>query len=117
MSERSSLLRPSRLRCAVLWAACVLSADPGLARADAEPQSEQADIVVVAVAGKCRIKRAGMLISNRDLAKLGSGWPQDRPLRVEEPRGADRKCLTKIVLDLEKKGFRSFVFIDPPTGD
>jgi hypothetical protein len=102
------------LVCVTILAACLLPTAPVRAeteRTDAEPQ--KADIVVVAVAGKCRIKRAGMLVSDRDLTKLGSGWPEDRPLRVEEPRGADRKCLTKIVLDLEKKGFRSFVFVDP----
>lgn len=98
---------------ATLAVACGNLAIPASAQPQDAPGAGKADIVVVAVAGKCRIKRAGMLISNRDLAKLGSGWPQDRPLRVEEPRGADRKCLTKIVLDLEKKGFRSFVFVDP----
>lgn len=116
MAER----RPSWRRQVgvTLAAAFLLQTVPVMAEAemaDAEPQA--ADIVVVAVAGKCRVKRAGMLVTNRDLAKLGSGWPKDRPLRVEEPRGADRKCLTKIVLDLEKKGFRSFVFVDPAPRD
>ncbi|WP_156840033.1 hypothetical protein [Novosphingobium aquimarinum] len=103
-----------RLVGASISIACLLGAVPALGEADrAEAEPPKADIVVVAVAGKCRVKRAGMLVNNRDLAKLGSGWPKDRPLRVEEPRGADRKCLTRIVLDLEKKGFRSFVFVDP----
>jgi hypothetical protein len=117
MAERRVTARLAMLVCGALSAASLLSATFASAGTEPEAEPQQADIVVVAVAGKCRVKRAGMLVSNRDLAKLGSGWPQDRPLRVEEPRGADRKCLTKIVLDLEKKGFRSFVFIDPPAGD
>lgn len=74
------------------------------------------DIVVVATSGKCRIVRAGVVMGDREMRDLSNGWPPDRPLRVVEPRGADRKCLTRIVLDLEKQGFRSIVFIDPPAG-
>lgn len=73
------------------------------------------DIVVRAVRGRCEIAYAGSTLDGRGLQHLADGWPAGRPLRVLEPRGADRKCLIHISLDLARRGFNSLQFVDPPS--
>jgi len=76
------------------------------------------DIVVRAVRGRCEIAYAGSRLDGRALDRLVDGWPAGRPLRVLEPRGANRKCLVRVTLLLADKGFTNVQFVDPaPTVD
>jgi hypothetical protein len=96
-------------------AGLLLLASAAAAGPAADPAS--AEIVVQAVRGKCRIAYAGSLLDGHGLQRLADGWPADQPLRVVEPRGANRKCLTRIALELAGKGFNHLIFIDPPSPD
>lgn len=84
--------------------------------ASAAESSDQTapDIVVRAVRGRCEIVYAGSKLDGRGQRKLADGWPAGRPLRVLEPRGADRDCLVRITFSLAKLGFNDLVFVDPP---
>ncbi|WBO20862.1 hypothetical protein [Sphingomonas abietis] len=79
------------------------------------PASNNPDIVVRAVRGRCEIVYAGSTLDGRGQRKLAGGWPAGKPLRVLEPRGADRRCLVKITLSLAELGFNDLVFVDAPT--
>jgi hypothetical protein len=70
------------------------------------------DIVVRAVRGRCEIAYAGSKLDGRALERLADGWPAGRPLRVLEPRGANRRCLVRVTLLLADKGFTNVQFID-----
>lgn len=72
-----------------------------------------ADIVVRAKRGRCEIIYAGSRLDGRALERLSNGWPAGRPLRVEEPRGANRKCLVQVTLQLAERGFKTVQFVDP----
>ncbi|SFS11032.1 hypothetical protein [Sphingomonas jatrophae] len=72
------------------------------------------DIVVRAVRGRCELVYAGSRLDGRALQRMADGWPEGRPLRVLEPRGASRSCLAKITFELADRGFRSVEFVDPP---
>jgi len=79
-----------------------------------EPTTETTpDIVVRARRGRCEIIYAGSKLDGRALERLSDGWPAGRPLRVQEPRGADRKCLVQVTLQLADKGFKTVQFVDP----
>lgn len=71
------------------------------------------DIVVRAVRGRCNIVYAGSQLDGRALDRLVDGWPAGRPLRVLEPRGANRKCLVKVTFQLAERGFTNIQFIEP----
>jgi hypothetical protein len=83
-----------------------------------EPAIESTvDIVVRARRGRCEIIYAGSKLDGRALERLSNGWPAGRPLRVQEPHGADRKCLVHVTLQLADRGFKTVQFIDPTTRD
>jgi hypothetical protein len=71
------------------------------------------DIIVRAVRGRCEIVYAGSTLDGRALKRMADGWPEGRPLRVVEPRGASRKCLIKITFKLAEQGFNQVQFVDP----
>ncbi len=84
-----------------------------LAAAAQVPLAPPADIVVRARRGRCEIVYAGSKLDGRDLQRLSDGWPAGRPLRVQEPRGAKRKCLVRVTLTLSERGFNNIEFVDP----
>jgi hypothetical protein len=86
----------------------VMSAGQSPINAEAPP-----DIIVRAVRGRCKIVYAGSVLDGRALKRLANGWPEGRPLRVMEPRGASRKCLIKITFELAEHGFNQVQFVDP----
>lgn len=99
----------------MIGAAFILAtlAAPAPASAPTPAPDAPADIVVVAARGRCHIVYAGSKLDGRALQRLANGWPSGRPLRVREPNRADRKCLTKIALELSERGFNNLVFVSP----
>lgn len=104
------------LSAMIVAALILLAGAPGPAPESASGPASQsgADIVVRASRGRCEIAYAGSKLEGKGLQKLADGWPAGRPLRVLEPRRADRKCLTHIALVLAEKGFNNLEFVDPP---
>lgn len=83
-----------------------------LAQSGTDPAPE---IVVRAVRGRCEIVYAGSRLDGRGLQRLADGWPAGAPLRVQEPRRADRKCLVRVALMLSEQGFNNIQFVEPAT--
>ena len=79
------------------------------------PEAAPDEIVVRAIRGKCTIVRAGVSLGDWALDAFAKGWPQERPLRIISPGGADYRCLAKIAFELQRKGIRHIEFVDPPT--
>ena len=90
----------------------VWSAAQATSRAELPP-----DITVRAMRGRCEIVYAGSVLDGRTLKHMADGWPEGRPLRVVEPRGASRKCLVKITFELAERGFGQVQFVDPAADD
>jgi hypothetical protein len=70
------------------------------------------EIVVTARAGKCVVEMARQPLSARDLDRLEKIWAGGTPVRVVKPRGADDRCLTKIMFTLARKGVTRAEFVD-----
>lgn len=94
----------------MIAASLFLSAALAQPAADAVPE-----IVVHAVRGRCEIVYAGSRLDGRGLQRLVDGWPAGAPLRVQEPRGANRKCLVRVTLMLSERGFNNIQFVEPAT--
>jgi hypothetical protein len=86
----------------------VMSAGQSTTSAELPP-----DIIVRAVRGRCEVVYGGSVLDGRALKRMADGWPEGRPLKVVEPRGASRKCLIKITFKLAKQGFNQVQFVDP----
>ena len=86
---------------------------PLLLAGTAPPPVEGPELVVRAVRGKCRVELAGRMLSAGELATQTGGWV-GKPVRVVSPKGANTKCLTKIVWKLGEHGVNLVEFVEPP---
>ena len=75
------------------------------------------EIVVQAVRGKCRVTFADRTLTDREFDAHAAEWAAGKPVRVIEPRGANRKCLTKIAFRLADRGVKLIYFVDTPPPD
>jgi hypothetical protein len=71
-----------------------------------------AEIVVTARPGKCVVEMAKRPLSSTELNRLEKIWAVGTYLRVIKPRGADDRCVTKIMFELSKKGVTRAEFVD-----
>jgi biopolymer transport protein ExbD len=78
----------------------------------AEQEAEADEIVVRAVKGKCRVQLADRLLTDREFDQRTDEWAAGKAVRVVEPRGANYKCLAKIMFRLNDKGVRLVRFVD-----
>jgi hypothetical protein len=97
---------------ALVFAAAALLAEPPPAAPPASA-GEEAEIVVRAVRGKCRIELDRRNLSDREFSARAGEWASlGTPVRVIAPRGADYECLAKIAFKLNDKGVRLIHFVD-----
>jgi hypothetical protein len=93
----------------------ILAAAQGAAAAQTsvavKPEDPPNEIVVRAVRGKCAIVRDGVTLGRRDADAFAEGWPQEQPLRIVEPIGADYHCLADIAFKLQRKGVLYIEFV------
>ncbi len=91
--------------------AAALAAAP-VAPAPAPAPAAGDEIVVTARRGKCELRMARHVMTSQQVNAYAREWSLGRPVRVVEPRGADQKCLTRIMFKLARKGVRIAEFVD-----
>jgi hypothetical protein len=70
------------------------------------------EIVVTARPGKCVVEMAKRPLSSVELDRLEKIWAVGTPVRVIRPRGADDRCVTKIMFELARKGVTRAEFVN-----
>ena len=89
----------------------MLAAALAMAAATAAPPGDE--IVVTARRGRCELTMAQHSMTSAEVDAYAKLWSLGRPVRVVEPRGADQKCLTRIMFRLASKGVRIAEFVEP----
>jgi len=83
----------------------------------AETEAESDVITVTATRRKCRVSIANRILSDREFRARAEEWARGRPLTVVSPRGADYRCLARIMFRLNDKGVRLVRWVDETGAD
>jgi hypothetical protein len=83
-----------------------------LALLQAIPPLDGDDIVVIARRGKCTVRIADRIISDREFKARAGEWAAGRPVRITVPAGSSYKCMARIMFRLGHYGVTKAVFLD-----
>ncbi len=77
------------------------------------PLATGEEVVVVARRGKCSVRVADRILSDREFMARAAEWAAGTPVRVRVADRSDYQCMARIVFKLSERGVRNVEFVPP----